>query len=84
MLDRELDVLHVAVVALRGGPTTSRSSAKTLGHRLFHRQRLFAHLLARGLGERLRRADAGDHVLALGVDQELAVEPVRRRWRGRG
>ena len=37
---------------------------------------LLAHLLAGGLGQRLRRADAGDDVLALGVDQELAVEAV--------
>src|SRR5262249_61061140 len=31
-------------------------------------------LLARGLGDLLRGADAGDHVFALGIDQELAVE----------
>ena len=31
---------------------------------------------ARRFGEMLRRADAGDDVLALGVDQELAVERV--------
>ena len=29
---------------------------------------------ARGFGDLLRRADAGDHVLALRVDQEFAVE----------
>ena len=52
------------------------SSLKAAGHRPFHRRLVGAGLLARGLGDLLRRADAGDHVLALGVDQELAVEPL--------
>ena len=51
------------------------------GHRLFHRRALALGRFARALGDRLRRADAGDHVLALRVDQELAVE---RAFAGRG
>jgi hypothetical protein len=49
-----------------------------LGQRLLH-----ADLAGLGPGarQRLRRADAGDDVLALGVDQELAVEGV---FAGRG
>ncbi|MNE16934.1 hypothetical protein D3C77_231900 [compost metagenome] len=46
------------------------------GHGLFHRGGGLAHLLAPGPGQGLRRADARHHVLALGVDQELAVELV--------
>ncbi len=41
------------------------------GHDLFERGMLGIGAL---LADRLRGADAGDHVLALGVDQELAVE----------
>ena len=61
VLDRELDVLHVAVVLLE-----PRHRLEQLVERL--RQPL-AHLL-----DRLRRADAGDDVLALRVHEELAVE----------
>ena len=45
-----------------------------LRHRAFHRRLVGAGFLARGFGDLLRRADAGDHVLALRVDQEFAVE----------
>ena len=45
-------------------------------HRVLHRRLVGAGLLARDLRDLLRRADAGDHVLALRVDQELAVEPL--------
>ena len=44
-----------------------------LRHRLFHRGGLGVRLLARGLGQILRRANARDHVLALRVDEELAI-----------
>ena len=49
-------------------------------------RRRLGRFLARGLGQRLRRADAGHHVLALGVDQELAVDLARagRRVAGEG
>ena len=83
VLDGELDVLHVAVVRLEpiehGGELGER-----LGHHLFHRRQAAAGRLLHGDGERLRRADAGDHVLALGIDQELAVVALRRRSTDRG
>src|SRR3546814_16028004 len=41
--------------------------------RLFHRRSLCPRLLACCPGQILRRPDAGDDVLALGVDQTLAV-----------
>ena len=66
VLDRELDVLHVAVVLLE-----PRHRLEQLVERL--RQPL-AHLL-----DRLRRADAGDDVLALRVHEVLAVEAVLAR-----
>ena len=50
------------------------SSAKASGSAALHRRLVGAGLLARGLGDLLRRADAGDHVLALRVDEEFAVE----------
>ena len=72
LFDRELDVLHVAVMRLElvenGGEL-----GIDLGHGLFHRGGLGVRFLARGLGQILRRADARDHVLALRVDQELAI-----------
>ena len=52
------------------------SSLNAGRHRRFHRRLVGAGLLARGLGDLLRRANAGDHVLALGIDQKLAVEPL--------
>ena len=52
------------------------SSLNACGHRAFHRRLVGAGSFARGLGDLLRRADAGDHVLALRVDQEFAVEPL--------
>ncbi len=70
LLDRELDVLHVAVVALE-----RRHRLEELVVRLGQPS---AHLL-----ERLRRADAGDDVLALSVDEVLAVRRPARRSTGR-
>ena len=61
VLDRELEVLDVPVVLLE-----PRRDLAQLLVGLRH------HLLE--LADRLRRADAGDDVLALRVDQELAVE----------
>ena len=72
LLHGELDVLHVEVVALE---LVAHFQQLVVGggQRLLH-----ADLagFGAGLGERLRGADAGDDVLALGVDQELAVEDV--------
>ena len=62
LLDRELDVLHVAVVLLE--PADRREQLRV---RL--RQQL-VHAL-----DRLGRPDTGDDVLALSVLEELAVEP---------
>ena len=64
VLDRELEVLHVLVVLLEA----RRNLAKLLVG-------LRQHLLE--LLDLLRRAHAGDDVLALRVDQELAVELLR-------
>ena len=61
VLDGELDVLHVAVVLLEP-PHRFEQLLERRGQLLFH------------LRERLRRADAGDDVLALRVGEELAVE----------
>ena len=61
LLDGELDVLHVAVV-----PLERRHRLEELVVRL---GQVLAHL-----GERLRRADARDDVLALRVDEVLAVD----------
>ena len=61
LLDRELDVLHVAVVRLQ-----ARHGGEQLGVGLGQ--------LALELGQRPRRTDAGDDVLTLGIHEELAVQ----------
>ena len=66
VLDRELDVLHVAVVLLEAA------------HRLEQLRVRLRQQLAHAL-DRLGRADAGDDVLALRVLQELAVETALAR-----
>ena len=72
LFDRELDVLHVAVMGFE--PVEHRRQLGIdLRHRLFHRRGLGAGLFTRRLGQILRRADAGDDVLALRIDQEFAV-----------
>ena len=64
VLDRELDVLHVAVVLLE--PAERREELLVgLRHDLRHRL------------HRLRRTDPGDDVFTLGVREELAVELLR-------
>ena len=70
-LHRELDVLHVAVVVLEAADDVDQL-AVDLGHRLFHRRLGRAVGLLGGQRQRLRRADAGDDVLALRIDQEFA------------
>jgi hypothetical protein len=73
LLDRELEVLHVAIVALQ--PTVDpRQFGERLRHRRFHRRLVGAGTFARCFGDFLRRANAGDNVLTLGVDQELAIK----------
>ena len=65
-LDRELGVLHVAVVALERAQDVPQQSVHR-GHPLGE------------LGEVARRAHSGDHVLALGVDQEVSARLRRAR-----
>ena len=83
LLDRELDVLHVAIVLFEL-LDDGLELQEDLRQRLFHRERLLAHLLAGDLGQGLGRADAGDDVLALGVDEEFAVEAGLARGRVTG
>ena len=68
VLDGELDVLHVTVVRLQPLHRVDEL-VERLGQRLAHRL------------DRLRGANAGDDVLALGIREELAVEArlARRR-----
>src|SRR5262249_8802624 len=61
LLDGELDVLHVAVVFFQDVADVVELLVNA------------GHLLLK-LGDLLGRADAGDHVLPLGVDEVLAVE----------
>ena len=85
LLDRELDVLHVRIMAFQ--PLADLDQLPVgVRHRLFHRRQVALALQARGLGQVLRRADARDDVLALGVDQVLPVEGVLagRRVAGEG
>ncbi len=62
LVDGELGVAHVAVVGLEAGED-GQELAVDLGELVLER------------GQRLGIADAGHHVLALGVDQEVAVLP---------
>ena len=64
LLDRELDVAAVAVVALERGPRSGAARAATAGMR------------ASRTDDRLGRVRARDDVLALGVEQDVAVEGV--------
>ena len=52
----------------------ARELLEGLGQRPLHRWLVRPCLGSRRLRDLLRSADAGDHVLALGIDQELAVE----------
>ena len=71
VLNGELEVLHVLVVLLEARGDLSQLLVS-----------LRQHLLE--LPDRLRRAHAGDDVLALCVDQELAVELLRAGRRASG
>ena len=89
VLDRELDVLHIAVVILEV-VLDSIQLLVYLGHYLLERRILGYALLLRdvlSLGpttrtldrDLLRRADTGNHVLALSVNEVLTVEDVLTR-----
>ena len=75
-LDGEFHVLHVAIVALEQFGRAAELG-EDLRQRRLHRRLVGPRLDPGGLGDVLRRADAGDDVLALGIDQELAVEFMR-------
>ena len=59
VLDGELDVLHLLVVALQG-PKDLHQFGVGVGHHLFH------------FGDVARGAHAGDDVFSLGIDEEVA------------
>ncbi len=71
-LHGELDILHIAVMRFEDVEDVGELPVN-LGHRLFHRQRLGPCPFARRQRQILRRADARNHILALRVDQELAI-----------
>ena len=73
LLDGEFEILHVAVMPLKLG-VDALELGERVRQRRFHRRLVGAGFLARGLGDLLRRANAGDHVFALGVDQILSIE----------
>ena len=70
----EFDVLHVAIMLFEQLRRSRRIRANASGISVFQRRRVGAGRLARRLGDVLRRANARHDVLALGVDEELAVE----------
>ena len=83
LLDGELHVLHVGIVGFQLVANGDEFGVQR-GQDLFHRRQIGAHRVLLGEAERLRRADAGDHVLALGVDQVFAIEQVLARRRVAG
>jgi hypothetical protein len=73
LLDGEFEILHVAVMGLEA-IADALELGENLRHHLFERGLLRTGGNARPLGQVLRGADPGNHVLALGIDQKLAVE----------
>ena len=74
-LDRELEVLHVLVMLFQKLGRVGEL-LEDVRHQRLERGPVGMGGLARRLGDVLGRADAGDHVLALGVDEKFAVERV--------
>ncbi len=74
--DGELDVLHVAVMLFQQ-PADSDELGIGLGHGAFEGRPVGPRRDARLLGDVLGRADARHHVLALRVDEELAIQLLR-------
>ena len=84
-LDGEFEILHVAVVLFQPvGDVDER--LERVRHQLLQRRLVGAGGNARRLGDVLRRADAGDDILALRIHQELAIEHLfaGRRIAGEG
>ncbi|OPZ91222.1 MAG: hypothetical protein BWY73_01146 [candidate division TA06 bacterium ADurb.Bin417] len=75
LLDGELDILHVGEVLLEPVADVVQLLVN-LGHRLLQGGKVPVLLGLGGLVERVGSPGAGHHVLALGVDQPLAVELV--------
>ncbi|CEG08892.1 hypothetical protein BN961_02312 [Afipia felis] len=73
LLDREFHVLHVTVVLFEL-LIDARQLREGIRHFGFHRRLVRTRFLAGGFSDFLRRADAGDDVLALRVDEEFAVQ----------
>src|SRR5262249_59554428 len=73
LLDREFEVLHVAIVPLERALDALERSER-FRQRLFHRRLVGTGLFACRFGDLLGRANAGDDVLALSIDQIFAVE----------
>ena len=71
LLDGEFDVLHVAEVGLESVAGLEEAGVG-VGHGLFQGGRAAGG--AAGRAEGLGGTDAGDHVFALGVEEELAEE----------
>ncbi len=80
VLDGELDVLDIPEMRLEPGASRLQLFEHLRHQRFERRAPVAGHGLCL-LGQRLRRAQARHHVLALGVDQELAVKLPRT---GRG
>src|SRR5262249_59258822 len=80
LLDGKFELLHVGLMPLEHA-VDALELLDRLGQRSFHRGLVRTRLSARRFRDFLRGTDAGYHVLALGIDQELAVELlVSRRW----
>ena len=74
-LHGEFDVLHVLVVIFQ--PLADRIEfAVNLGHDLFHRRQGRSGLFLAANGQPLRRANTGNDILALGIDEVFPVEAV--------
>ena len=71
-LNGEFNILHIAIMRFQD-VKHPRQLGIYLRHRLFHRQRLCARPLTCGLGQILRRADSGNDIFALRVDQIFAI-----------
>ena len=75
LLNRELHILHVAIMGFKR--ITDRDKfLEDFRLRFFHGGKVAAAFLALGDGQRLRCSNTGDHILALGIYQELAIETV--------
>ena len=74
-LDGEFDILHVLEVIFQF-QTDLIQLFIYFGHRLLKRYQIFVFLALGRLIERVRGPDTGHHILALGVDQPFAIEPV--------